>query len=492
MKGVVMRYLYKRSIVVVLMSVVLFAGVAYGISEKEVVEKTSAFLEELDARGDFSGAVLIAKDGVPIFKKAYGYANKSFNVPNQVDTKFNLGSMNKMFTATAIMQLVEKGKIKLDGKIIDYVPDYPNKDVAERVTIHQLLTHTGGLGNYWTQEFIRSSKDLYREVEDYLPLFGNDPLLFEPGSQFSYSNAGFMVLGLIIEKVTGENYFGYVRENVYKPCGMINTDAYENDYVVPNLAVGYTRMQARPGELKNNLFLHVVKGGPAGGGYSTVEDLLSFANALMNNKLLSKKNREMMTTGKVQTEPHIMYCYGFRDRVENGHHIGGHTGGFPGIGGYLGIFTDLGYTVAVLSNFDNGASEPTLFIEELLVGETQRTKNRRFIEMVLDEAITDGYEAAVSLYEKNREMGAIGEGTANIRGYGLLAEGKVAEAINVFRLNVYLYPESANVYDSLGEAYMVSGNTALAIENYEKSLELDPNNENAVEKLTQLRGSEDK
>ncbi len=487
-----MKYLYKRSIVVMLVGVVLFAGMAHALSEKEVVQKTSAFLEELNSRDGFSGAVLIAKDGVPIFKKAYGYANRSFNVPNKVDTKFNLGSMNKMFTATAIMQLVEKGKVKFDGKIIDYVPDYPNKDVASKVTIHHLLTHTGGLGNYWTPEYMRASKDLYKEVDDYLPLFVNDPLLFEPGSQFSYSNAGFMVLGYIIEKVTGKNYFDYVRENVYKPAGMINTDAYENDYVVPNLAIGYTRMQARPGEMKNNLFLHVVKGGPAGGGYSTVEDLLSFANALMSNKLLSKKNREMMTTGKIQTDRHIMYCYGFRDRIENGHHIIGHTGGFPGIAGYLGIFADLGYTVAVLSNVDNGTSEPVLFIEELLVGETQRTRNIKLTEMVLNEAIENGYDAAVTLYEKNKKMGVVGENTVNIRGYQLLGEGKVTEAIDVLRLNAYLYPESANSYDSLGEAYMIAGNTVLAIENYEKSLVLDPNNENAVEKLTQLRGTEHK
>lgn len=479
-----MRHLIERLHVVLLVGVVLFAGSARALNDKEIVEKTAAFLEDLDG---FSGAVLIAKGGVPIFKKAYGYANRSFDVPNMIDTKFNLGSMNKMFTATAIMQLVEKGKIKLDGRIIDYVPDYANKDVAGRVTIHQLLTHTGGLGNYWTPEYMKASKDLYKEVPDYLPLFANDSLLFEPGSQFSYSNSGFMVLGLIIEKVSGERYFDYVKKCIYEPAGMVNTDAYENDYVVPNLAVGYTRMQARLGELKNNLFLHVVKGGPAGGGYSTVEDLLDFANALMGGTLLSKKSRELMTSGKFQTDPHIMYCYGFRDRVENGHHIVGHTGGFPGISGYLGIFGDLGYTVAVLSNMDDGTSEPVLFIEELLVGETQRTKNVRLTEMILNEAITNGYDAAVELYEKNKKIGVIGENTVNMRGYQLLGQGKVNEAIHVLRLNVYLYPGSSNVYDSLGEAYMTAGNTALAIENYEKSLGLDPKNANAVEMLRQLK-----
>ena len=481
-----MIYLFKRSVLILCTGIVLFSGFAHALNEKEVIEKTAAFLENLNSQDKFSGAVLIAKDGLPILKKTYGYANRSFDIPNQTDTKFNLGSMNKMFTGVAILQLVEKNKLALDGKIIDYIPNYPNEDVANKVTIHQLLTHTSGLGNYWTDEFMKTSKDLYREVKDYLPLFVNDPLLFEPGSKFSYSNSGFVMLGYIIEKVTGQSYFDYVRDNIYKPAGMNNTDAYENDYVVPNLAVGYTKMTARPGEIKNNLFLHVIKGNPAGGGYSTVEDLLSFGNALMDCKLLSKLHTDLAISGKVKTDPHIMYCYGFRDRVENGHHIVGHTGGFPGINGYLGIFTDLGYTVAVLSNFDNGNAAVTLFIEELLVGETQRTKNIKLTKMVLDEAIKKGYDAAVKIYEKNKKMGKIGERTVNSRGYGLLTQGKVKEAIDVFRLNVYLYATSANTYDSLGGAYLVAGNIELAIKNYKKSLELNPNNANALEKLKEI------
>ncbi len=482
-----MRNPFERPAVLFLLGVALFSGMARAASDQEVVKKTTAFLEELSARNGFSGAVLIARDGVPIFRQAYGFANRSFDVPNRVDTKFNLGSMNKMFTATAIMQLVEQGKISLDARIIDYVPDYPNQDVAKRVTIHQLLTHTAGLGQYWTPEFMKTSKDLFRKVADYIPLFVNDSLLFEPGSRYSYSNAGFMVLGLIIEKVTGEDYFEYVRENIYKPAGMINTDAYENDYVVPNLAVGYTEMGAEKGRVKNNLFMHVCKGGPAGGGYSTVEDLLAFGNALTGNKLLTAPSMKTMTAGKVKAEANAMYAYGFLDRDENGHHIIGHTGGFPGISGYLGIFTDLGYTVCVLSNFDSGNSELVTFIEELFVGETQTTRNRKLTKLVLDEAVNNGFEAAVRLYKKNKKTGEINEGTVNARGYALLAQGKVAEAIAVFRFNVYLYPKSGNTFDSLAEAYMKAGETALAIENYEKSLNLDPGNKNATEKLKQLR-----
>ncbi|GAI05666.1 unnamed protein product, partial [marine sediment metagenome] len=215
-----------------LLAVLLLVPYAKAQEVQEIVEKTTAFLEKLDAQDKFSGAVLIAKDGEPILKKAYGLANRSFNVPNKIDTKFNLGSMNKMFTGVAILQLAEQGKLTLDDKIIKYVLDYPNKEIASKVTIHQLLTHTSGMGLYWTDEYFKTSKDLFKNVEDYLPLFVNQPLQFEPGSEFSYSNSGYMVLGLIIEKVTGQSYFDYVMENIYKPAGMINTDAYELDYVV--------------------------------------------------------------------------------------------------------------------------------------------------------------------------------------------------------------------------------------------------------------------
>jgi CubicO group peptidase (beta-lactamase class C family) len=472
---------------ILIMIAVLFSSIAYAVDVAKIVENTTAYLESLNTQNKFTGAVLIAKDGIPILTKAYGMANRSFNVPNQIDTKFNLASMNKMFTAVAILQLVEQGKLSLNDKIIKYIPEYANQKVANQVTIDQLLNHTSGLGHYWTEEYYKMAKDQLRTVTDYLKLSWNDSLAFPPGSKFSYSNAGFIVLGFIIEKITGQSYYDYVKEHIYKPAGMINTDAYENDYVVPNLAIGYTTNSARPGEIKNNLFMHGVKGGPAGGGYSTVEDLLRFGNALLSNKLLSPKYTKMAITGKVVEESNSIYGYGFRDRTENGYHIYGHTGGFPGVSGYLGMIPKLGYTIVVLSNFDNGSADVSLYIEEQLVGKTQRTRNRELTEMILNEAIANGYESAVKLYQQNKSKGQISEPVVNQRGYTLLAQKNTTAAIDVFRFNVYLYPKSANVYDSLGEAYMLAGNTELAIENYEKSLALNPNNRNAVENLKNLK-----
>jgi D-alanyl-D-alanine carboxypeptidase len=314
------------------------------------------YVADLAARDVFSGVVLVARGDEVILKEAYGLANRSFEVPNQVDTKFNLGSMNKMFTAVAILQLAEQGKLSLDDRIVDHLPDYPNQAVAGRVTIHHLLTHTSGMGDFFTDAFFATSKTRFRDIADYLPLFVDAELQFEPGAQFSYSNAGFMVLGLIVEAAAGQSYFDYVREHIYEPCGMANTDAYEQDDVVPNLAVGYTREGAGRGEFKNNAYTGVLmKGSPAGGGYSTVEDLFRFSRALLNHELLSPESTGTLLGGKVSMGKDTTYAYGFVDRTVEGHRVVGHGGGAPGISSNLDIYLDLGYTVVVLTNTDQGA-----------------------------------------------------------------------------------------------------------------------------------------
>jgi CubicO group peptidase (beta-lactamase class C family) len=462
-------------------------GLVNALEVEKIVKNTTAYLESLSAQDKFSGVVLIAKDGVPILKRAYGLANRSFNAPNRIDTKFNLGSMNKMFTGVAILQLVEQGKLALDDMIIKHLPDYPNKEIASKITIHQLLTHTSGMGLYWTDEYMKTSKDRLRDIEDYLPLFVDQPLQFNPGSKFSYSNSGYLVLGLIIEKVTGQSYFDYVMENIYKPAGMINTDAYELDYVVPNLAVGYTQIGARKGAIKNNLFMHVVKGGPAGGGYSTVEDLLNFGNALLHNELLSPEYTELTIKGKVKRSENVMYAYGIEDRGENNHRIIGHGGRFPGISSKLEIYKDLGYTVIVMSNFDRGSVEVEQFIKEQLIGKTQHMKNIELTKLILEQITEQGYDSGIKLHEENREKGKALESMVNLYGYELLAKGQISQAIDIFKFNVYVHPESANCYDSLGDAYMEAGNKELAIKSYEKSLELNPNNKKAIEKLNKAK-----
>jgi CubicO group peptidase (beta-lactamase class C family) len=246
------------------------------------------------------------------------------------------------------------------GKIL---PDYPNKDAAEKVTIRHLLTHTSGIGDYFNERFMKSSRDQFRDIKDFLPLFAEEPLQFEPGSRFRYSNGGFIVLGAIIEKLAGQDYFQYVREHIYQPAGMQNTDCYEVDSDTPNLAVGYTHQGAQQdGQWKNNLLLHVVRGGSAGGGYSTVEDLLHFAEALESGKLVKAETLEQWTTPS-DKNPH--YAYGFEIDNESGQRAYGHRGGFPGVSSMLLVDRESRITTVVLSNIDKGAMPVAEKLREL-------------------------------------------------------------------------------------------------------------------------------
>ena len=299
------------------------------INEVNFLPAFESYLNELVENDAFSGSVLLAYEGKPLFLKAYGIANFSCGQKNQIDTKFNLGSMNKMFTSVAIAQLAQNGKLGFTDTLEKLLGEYPNKTAASKITVEQLLTHTSGLGDYFNQKYENASKLQFKKIADYFPLFVNEPLEFEPGTRFRYSNAGYMVLGAIIEQLSHQDYFDYVKERIYKPAGMINSDAYELDYDIPNLAVGYTASDQK-GLRKNNLFLHVVKGGPAGGGYSTAEDLLRFALALQSHKLLNPKYTELITKGRV-TARNGMYAYGFLETSLNNLRIVGHAGGFAGI-----------------------------------------------------------------------------------------------------------------------------------------------------------------
>jgi CubicO group peptidase (beta-lactamase class C family) len=339
------------------------------VSEADAVRELEAFVQKLADADFFSGTVLLAKDGKPVFAKAYGVANKDFNAPNRVDTKFNLGSMNKMFTAVAIAQLVERGKLSFDDPLAKFLPEFPTKEDAAKIKIKHLLTHTSGLGNYFNQKFMESSRARFRTVDDMMTLVADEKLAFEPGTKWQYSNTGMLVLGAVIEKATGQSYFDYVRENIYKPAGMTNSDSYELDLVNPNLAVGYDKEPTDNGvRYRNNIFMHVIRGGPAGGGYSTVEDLLKFAVALRSNRLVGAEYVKQLLSPKPELSSPD-YGYGFQ--VESDPRVAGHGGGFPGISSNLDMFLDGPYTAVVLANY-GGASGPVVNkIRELVVAASQ-------------------------------------------------------------------------------------------------------------------------
>ncbi len=324
------------------------------LSDAEIVEQLRAYVERMAKRDAFSGTVLLAKRGRPLYSAAFGEANKDYGVQNTIDTKFNLGSMNKMFTAVAVMQLAEAGKLSLDDTLGRFLKAGAMRpEVLSKVRVKHLLTHTSGLGSYFNPRWDSLSRTLFRSVDDWMGLIKDDALAFEPGTRWSYSNTGMLVLGKVIEAASGRDYFEYVREHIYKPAGMTSSDSYELDRVIKNLAIGYDiERTAKDAEYRPNTFYHVLRGGPAGGGYSTVGDLTRFAAALVEGKLVSRDGVKQLTTPKPELSS-PRYGYGFG--IEENGRIVGHGGGFPGINSQLDIFVEEDYTLAVMSNYSMGA-----------------------------------------------------------------------------------------------------------------------------------------
>ncbi len=349
------------------------------LSPEAAAARLGELIDKLASHDMFSGTVKITRGDEVLLEKAVGLASRRFDVPNTIDTKFNLGSMNKMFTAVCIAQLVEDGKLSFDDYVGDHLPNYPSSDVRERVQIKHLLSHTAGTGNHFTDEFVEGSKTVYRETGDYIGLFGDDDLRFEPGTDWGYSNAGFFILGMIVEAASGQDYYEYVREHIYEPAGMTDSDSYDMDIPVKNLAIGYTRspMGGFPddgmrwletnGGWRNNNLMHSIKGTPAGGGFSTSPDLIRFAQALRSGTLVSPEMLETLTTPKPElSSPDYGYGFGTGESGGGLGRVVGHGGGFPGINANLEIYIDGDLNVAAMVNMDSAAGMITNRYQQLI------------------------------------------------------------------------------------------------------------------------------
>jgi CubicO group peptidase (beta-lactamase class C family) len=310
-------------------------------SETEALAQAKAQIEKWAAADRFSGAVIVAKNGRRIFEGAWGFADREAKVPNTLDTKFNLGSMNKMFTAIAVAQLAQAGKLKFTDTVGKWLPDYPNPEFARKVTIHHLLTHTGGAGDIFGPKFF-SNIDSFREQADYVKAYGDRAPEFEPGTKWSYANYGFVLAGRIVEAASGMNYYDYVRKNIFAKAGMNDSGSYFKNEKVPKMSTGYDNGKPNYDSLP-------LRGSAAGGGYSTPEDLLKFAAALLRHKLLDRAHTELVTAGKVDTGIG-KYGYGFGDFEDRGVRFFGHSGGAPGINSDLRIFPASGYVIIVMGN----------------------------------------------------------------------------------------------------------------------------------------------
>lgn len=321
---------------------------------------------------DFSGVVLLAEKDSVLFEKAYGYSSIEFEVKNKVNTLFNIASITKTMTAVATLQLVEKGLLDLDVPVGKYLPDYPNTTVRDSVTAYQLLTHTSGLNNFLVDDFKDMGKLNLKALKDYLVLFASKPLLFAPGSNYSYSAAGYIVLGLLIEKLSGESYHKFMESQVLERAGMKSTIAIPIDSIVKNKASGYTSYFGESDYLSKNDF-YLGYANPAGFYYSTVNDIYMFFEALKNYRLISEPLTKKMMSPLVKG---YYTNYGFGISVDERWEqtIVGHTGGWYGVQCELMYFEKDKITAVILSNVDTaegeGMNKISNYIKHVLANKT--------------------------------------------------------------------------------------------------------------------------
>jgi CubicO group peptidase (beta-lactamase class C family) len=325
-----------------------FAGApvpeGFKVARRGEAEAISALDGKLraEAKADrFSGAVLVAKGARTPLREAYGLADRAKTLPATPATRFCVGSMGKMFTAVGIVQQIQAGRIRLADPVAAHLPDYPNPALAKRLTIEHLLTHTGGTGDIFGPFYEARQAEL-STLADYVRLYGPREPAFEPGSKFGYSNYGFVLLGAVLERTTGQAYDAYCAEHVFRPAGMTATG--------PRFENGRTA-RSYSGSARTGLkALPPYAGLPAGGGYSTVDDLRAFADALRGRRLLDAEHTTLLTTGRVDASGTSRWALGFRVQSRNGEPCYGHGGGAPGVNGDLAIYPRSGYITAVLCN----------------------------------------------------------------------------------------------------------------------------------------------
>lgn len=436
----------------------------------------------------FTGTVLVSEHDKVIFKKGYGLANREWNIPNTPDVKFRIGSITKQFTSMLIMQQVAKGTIKLDGHLSDYLPYY-RKDTGSKVTISQLLSHTSGIPDY--TDGPRPDPRIHYSVDDFLRNFRSGDLQFEPGTKYLYDNTGYFLLGAILEHVTGKTYEALLKENIFVPLGMKDSGYDHPPDILAKRASGYEQDLAG-----------VVNAAPildpgnrayaAGALYSTVEDLYKWDQALYTDKLVPNDLKQKLFTPNLEN-----YGYGWRiraipaDEPGAGRTMISHGGSINGFNTFEQRLVDDHDLIVIFNNTPGvDLNEMVKGVRVILYGQEPAVPKRWLVPDLGETLANRGADAAVAQYRELKRTNPNGfnfdERALNQLGNMLLGKGRNADAIAIFKLNVEEYPKSGNVYGSLAEAYAKDGQKQQAITNYRKSLELDPKNQNAANKLKEL------
>lgn len=353
----------------------------------------SAEFQSMCSYQQFSGTVLVAIDDKIIFEKACGYANRSFNNLNSLNTKFNLGSVGKIFTSVAIAQLIQANKITLSTSLSNVLPKWLPQDISNKITIDQLLIHAAGLGNFMNNNKWKEGADnaLFINTDNYKSIIAEDKQLFKPGTSQSYSNNGYIILGAIIEAATKKSYINYIKQEIFKPADMKDTDIYRMDEPVINRADGYVYLcELGKCRWRNNYYQVPFNGTSAGGIYSTAGDLFKFSRALHEYKFLNQPLTQQILSGEIVTRskdiavdiaiksyrinnieiPENFSPYGFAGAwnslgfaVWQNPTLVGHTGGTAGVSSFFATSSDGKYTIIILSNLTG--SGPILLYKKI-------------------------------------------------------------------------------------------------------------------------------
>ena len=477
---------------VFILFIVALAFATSAFAQKDVQKKIDSLVKQYYDYGQFNGSILVADKGKVIYEKGFGMANMEWGIPNAPDTKFRIGSITKQFTATLILQLVDEGKIKLDGKLSDYLPDY-RKDTGGKITIHQLLNHTSGIPSYTSNPefFPKHSRNAY-SVPEFVKTFASGDLEFEPGSKFAYNNSGYTLLGAIIEKIYGKPYEAVLAERILKPLGMTNTGYDHHSTVLEKRASGYSKT---PTGFVNAAYLDMSLPYAAGSIYSTVGDLYKWEQALHEGAIMSAESRRLMFTPGLAD---YGYGVGIFERplgtTDQKIKMISHSGGINGFNSVMTRAVDKRQTVIILDNvgFGQYQGKITNSIFAILSGLPHDLPKRSIAEALYKIATEKDVATAIAEYRKLKgsETYDFSEGELNTLGYQLMRLNRVKDAIEIFKLNVEMYPAASNPYDSLGEAYLEDGQKDLALVNYKKAVELNSSNANAVQIVRRLEGKD--
>jgi CubicO group peptidase (beta-lactamase class C family) len=462
------------------------------------IAKVDEFLTRAAALNQFNGVALIAQRGRILYEKPFGLANMEWGVPNVADSRFEIASMTKPITAIAIMQLVEEGKVRLDGHVSDYVPFYP-RETGDRITIDQLLSHTSGL-----QQDIAFADDP-NNVPAVVPLINADllsndsivkliaqrPLRFAPGTSYGYSSDAYAVLGAVIEHVTGMPVWRALKMRVLDRAGMTETGVSLLGPLVPHRTNGYAQTFAG---FDNAPHIGIT---PAGGLYSTIRDLYRFDRALTTDTLVHAASKQRLFAIRS-----VATAYGWKTseevRLDGAHRqILRTTGGLPGYENLMVRIPSQDRVIIFLSNTRHlvwRLDDFAVALNHILDGEPYALPRRSLAEAAAAE-FNGGVRAGdlrrfLITNRADTSDYTLDEAEINRLGYHLLyPRNAPADAVVVFTFNAEAFPRSANVYDSLGEALLAAGDTTRAIANYRRSLALDPNNSNAAAVLKRVGAS---